>query len=330
MTTQESYAPHTSGKGKSVTQNAPHRTDAAERIKRRQIEADLGREPKGYWQSVWEILRRDKLTMGAFGLLMTIALLCFALAAPISKALSIDPNDTDPLIAFEGPNAEHPMGVDQVGRDQLARLLYGGRVSIGIGFFAAFIIMTLGLTVGSTAGYYGRLVDDVIMWFINTLNSIPFILLLLIVSLLFKPNAPTLTVFIGLISWTDISRIVRGQVLQVKEMEYITAARAIGVPTRGLILRHVLPNVIPVVIIFSAQVIGGVILVESALSFLGLGVQPPTATWGNMLNKAQSYFTLAPHLVLWPGMLITITVLCLYVIGDGLRDALDPTMRGAR
>jgi peptide/nickel transport system permease protein len=329
MTTRQSYAPGSAKKVKSMTQTTT-RQDAAERIKQRQLETDLVRAPKGYWQSVWEIVRRDKLTMGASGLLLLIALLCFVLAAPLSNALDIDPNDTDPLIAFEGPSPEHPMGVDQVGRDQLARLLYGGRVSIGIGFFAAFIIMTLGMAVGSMAGFYGGAADDLIMWFINTLNSIPFILLLLIVSLLFKPNATTLTVFIGLISWTDISRIVRGQVLQVKEMEYITAARATGVPTRGLILRHVLPNVIPVVIIFSAQVIGGVILVESALSFLGLGVQPPTATWGNMLNKAQSYFTLAPHLVLWPGMLITITVLCLYVIGDGLRDALDPTMRGAR
>jgi peptide/nickel transport system permease protein len=329
MTTRQGYAPGAAKKAESMTQTTVRKRTADE-IKQRQLETDLRRAPKGYWQSVWEIVRRDKLTMGAFGLLLLIALLCFVLAAPISNALSIDPNDTDPLIAFEGPSPEHPMGVDQVGRDQLARLLYGGRVSIGIGFFAAFIIMTLGMTVGSTAGYYGGVADDVAMWFINTLNSIPFILLLLIVSLLFKPNATTLTVFIGLISWTDISRIVRGQVLQVKEMEYITAAKATGVPTRGLLLRHVLPNVIPVVIIFSAQVIGGVILVESALSFLGLGVQPPTATWGNMLNKAQSYFTLAPHLVLWPGLLITITVLCLYVIGDGLRDALDPTMRGAR
>ena len=217
-----------------------------------------------------------------------------------------------------------------MGRDQLARLPYGGRVSIGIGFFAAVIIMTIGLALGSIAGFYGKIVDDVVMWFINTLNSIPFILLLLIISLLFKPTALTLTIFIGLVSWTEISRIVRGQVLQVKEMEYVTAARALGTPTSWLILRHILPNVVPVAIIVSAQVIGGVILVESALSFLGLGVQPPTATWGNMLNKAQSYFTLAPHLVVWPGLLISLTVLCLYVIGDGLRDALDPTMRGKR
>lgn len=303
---------------------------ATERIKQRQLTTDLAREPVGYWESVWMTLRRDKLTMAAFAVLFVIALLCFVLAGPITNALNIDPNDTDPLIQFEGPSAAHPLGVDQVGRDQLARLLYGGRVSIGIGFFAAFIIMTLGLTIGSIAGFFGGVIDDAIMWFINTLNSIPFILLLLIISLLFKPNAFTLTVFIGLVSWTDVSRIVRGQVFQVKQMEYITAARALGVRTAKIIIGHVLPNVIPVAIIFAAQVIGGVILFESALSFLGLGVQPPTATWGNMLNKATSYFSLGPHLVIWPGLLISLTVLCLYIIGDGLRDALDPTMRGAR
>jgi peptide/nickel transport system permease protein len=303
---------------------------AQERIRVRQIETTLVRESRGFWASALSTLWHDRLTMAASAVLLILALLCIVLARPITAALKVDPNSTDPFIAFEGPSRAHPLGVDQVGRDQLARLLYGGRVSIGIGFFAALIIMTFALAVGSIAGYYGRFLDDLIMWFINTLNSIPFILLLLIVVLLFKPNALTLTVFIGLISWTDISRIVRGQVFQIRQMEYVTAARAIGLPTRRLVVRHILPNVIPVVIIFSAQVIGGVILVESALSFLGLGVQPPTATWGNMLNKAQSYFTLAPHLVIWPGFLITLTVLCLYIIGDGLRDALDPAMRGAR
>jgi len=300
------------------------------KLARSESEIDLARESRGYWDSALLALRGDRLTLAAFAVLLVTALFCFVLARPVTDALGIDPNNTDPLIAFEGPSVAHPMGVDQVGRDQLARLLYGGRVSIGIGFFAAVIIMTLGLALGSIAGFYGKIVDDVVMWFINTLNSNPFILLLLIISLLFKPTALTLTVFIGLVSWTEISRIVRGQVLQVKEMEYVTAARALGTPTSWLILRHILPNVVPVAIIFSAQVIGGVILIESALSFLGLGVQPPTATWGNMLNKAQSYFTLAPHLVVWPGLLISLTVLCLYVIGDGLRDALDPTMRGKR
>lgn len=300
------------------------------RARSRQTQIDLEREVPGYWASALVAVRSDTLTIAAFGVLFALALFCIALAGPITGVLGVDPNDTDPLISFEGPSREHLLGVDQVGRDQLARLLYGGRVSIGVGFFAALIIMTLGLTLGTLAGYYGRLVDDAVMWFINTLNSIPFILLLLIVSLLFKPSPRTLTIFIGLVSWTNITRIVRGQILQVKGMEYVTAARSIGVPNWLLVMRHILPNVIPVVIIFSVQVVGGVILIESALSFLGLGIQPPTATWGNMLTKAQSYFSLGPHLVIWPGLLITITVLCLYVIGDGLRDALDPTMRGAR
>jgi len=314
----------------TVTEKSATTLTAREIARSRQTQLDLEREVPGYWVSAFHAVRRDRLTVAAFGVLLLMALLCVALARPITEALDVDPNDTNPLIAFEGPSAEHLLGVDQVGRDQLARLLYGGRVSLGVGFFAALIIMTVGLSLGTLAGYYGRFVDDAIMWFINTVNSMPFILLLLIVSLLFKPNARTLTIFIGLVSWTNITRIVRGQILQVKEMEYVTAARSIGIPTWLMVMRHILPNVIPVVIIFTAQVIGNVILVESALSFLGLGVQPPTATWGNMLTRAESYFTLAPHLVLWPGLFITTTVLCLYIIGDGLRDALDPTMRGAR
>jgi ABC-type dipeptide/oligopeptide/nickel transport system permease subunit len=303
---------------------------ARERARAMQVQFDLERESPGYWTSAFYSLRRDKLTLAAFGVLLILAVFCVVLAGPITEALGVDPNDTDPLIQFEGPSKEHLLGVDMVGRDQLARLLYGGRVSLGVGFFAAVIIMTLGVAVGTAAGYYGKFLDDTVMWFINTLNSIPFILLLLIVSLLFKPSAVTLTVFIGLVSWTGISRIVRGQIFQVKEMDYVMAARALGVPTLTMVMRHILPNVIPIVIIFAAQIIGNVILLESALSFLGLGVQPPTATWGNMLTKAQSYFTLGPHLVIWPGLFITITVLCLYIIGDGLRDALDPTMRGGR
>lgn len=313
-----------------VREKPEEHTSARERARAMQVQIDLEREAPGYWASAFFTLRRDKLTLAAFGVLLIFALFCVALAGPITRALGVDPNDTDPLIQFEGPSKAHLLGVDQVGRDQFARLLYGGRVSLGVGFFAAIIIMTVGVAVGTVAGYYGKVVDDMVMWFINTLNSIPFILLLLIVSLLFKPNAATLTVFIALVSWTGISRIVRGQIFQVKEMDYVTAAKALGVPTFTLVMRHILPNVIPIVIIFAAQIIGGVILLESALSFLGLGISPPTATWGNMLTKAQSYFTLAPHLVIWPGLFITITVLCLYIIGDGLRDALDPMMRGAR
>ena len=295
-----------------------------------ELQIELERETRGYWASALYSLRRDKLTLAAIGMLSVLVILCFPLAGPITRALGVDPNKTNVSIHFQGPSSEHLLGVDHMGRDQLARLLYGGRVSLGVALVAALIVMSLGILIGTVAGYYGGVVDDVVVWFINTMISIPFILLLLIVSLLFKPNAATLTVFIGLMTWMGVSRIVRGQILQAKQMEYVIAAKALGVRTNRMVMRHLLPNVIPVVIIFAAEITGDVILIESALSFLGLGIQPPTATWGNMLTKAQSYFFLGPHLVIWPGLFITLTVLCLYIIGDGLRDALDPMMRGQR
>lgn len=314
-----------------VVREKPETQESArERDRAMPMQIDLEREAPGYWASALYALRRDKLTLAAFGVLLIFALFCFPIAGPLTKALGVDPNDTNLPIHFEGPSKEHVLGVDQMGRDQLARLLYGGRVSLGVAFFAALIIMTVGVTVGAIAGYYGGTVDDVVVWFINTMNSMPFVLLLLIVSLLFKPHAGTLTIFIGLMSWTGVSRTVRGQILQAKEMDYVLAARALGVSTTTMVMRHILPNVIPIVIIYAAQIIGNVILLESALSFLGLGIMPPTATWGNMLTKAQSYFFLGPHLVIWPGLFITVVVLCLYLIGDGLRDALDPMMRGVR
>ena len=152
-----------------MTEKKPR--SARERARSRQIQVDLAHEAPGYWASALYTLRHDRLTLAAFGLLLVMALFCAALAEPITNFLNVDPNDTDPLISFEGPTREHLLGVDQVGRDQFARLLFGGRVSLGIGFFAALIIVTLGLTLGTLAGYYGRSVDDAIMWFINTLNS---------------------------------------------------------------------------------------------------------------------------------------------------------------
>jgi len=277
---------------------------------------------------VWYHVRHDRLTIVAFSVLALLAVLCFGAPLISTYVLHADPNRIDLLQTYEPPSKEHWLGTDELGRDQLARLLYGGRISLTIGFTGAFLTMTIGVTIGALAGFFGRWVDDVIMWFINTMSSIPFLLLLLIITLLFKPTWYVLSFFIAANGWMGTSRMVRGEVFSVRERDYVLAARALGVPTRKIILRHVLPNVIPIVIVMTMMAIGGLILVETALSFLGLGVQPPTATWGNMLTKAQGNFTLGPHLVIFPGLLITVTVLCLYLIGDGLRDALDPMMRG--
>lgn len=199
-------------------------------------------------------------------------------------------------------------------------------LALAIGFSAA-VSMSIGILVGLTAGFFGGFVDDFIMWFINTIQSIPTLFLLLIVVALFSPSAFWLVVILGFLGWTGTSRLVRGEVFSLRERDYVTASRALGASRVTLMLRHVLPNAIPIVIVITMIDVGTVILVESALSFLGLGVQPPTATWGNMLSNAQAYFHLGQHLVIFPGLLITITVLCLYLIGDGLRDALDPRLK---
>lgn len=301
---------------------------ARDRARAIQRDMDIAHDPVSYWDMVWFRLRRDKLTIAAMVVLGLLALLSYTSPLTTKYILNVDPNYIDVFKAYEPPSAEHLLGNDELGRDQLARLLYGGRISLTVGLAGAALSVTIGVTIGALAGFFGGWVDDIIMWFINTWSSIPFLLFLIIVVQLFKPKWYVLVVFVALNAWIGTSRLVRGEVLSVKERDYVMAAHALGVPMRKIIVRHILPNVIPIVIILTAGSIGGLILLESALSFLGLGVQPPTATWGNMLTKAQGNFTLGPHLVVFPGLLITVTVLCLYLIGDGMRDALDPMMRG--
>ena len=286
-----------------------------------------------------------------------------SLAPVIARGIGVGPNDTNPDNAFQQPylgpyiqwrtgqdptsaplmlgksgGVPHWLGTDQLGRDQLVRLLYGGRVSLGIALAAAALTLILGVTVGSVAGFFGGAVDDLIMWFINTLSSIPGIYLLIIVTAMFKPNPVTLTLFLGLLGWIGTARLIRGNVFKVRALDFVLAARSVGTRNARIMLQHVIPNSLPIIIVNAAIDIGNLILIESALSFLGLGVQPPTATWGSMLNRANNFLffairkqgVLALHLLSIPGILITLTVLALYLIGDGLRDALDPMMKNIR
>lgn len=284
-------------------------------------------EPLSFGRIAVRRLRRDKLTLVAMGVIIFLALTSIFADQISEHILHSDPNVSNIQYTFARPSAEFPLGTDQLGRDQLTRLIYGGRVSLAIGFSGAFLAMTLGIAIGLTAGFFGGRIDDAIMWFINTLQSIPQLFLLLIIVAIFSPSPFWLTMIFGFLGWTGVSRLVRGEVFSVRERDYVTAARALGGSEIAIMFRHVLPNIIPIVIIIAARDVGILILSESALSYLGLGVQPPTATWGNMLSRAQSYFVLGPHLVIFPGLLITITVLCLYLMGDGLRDALDPRLK---
>ncbi len=181
--------------------------------------------------------------------------------------------------------------------------------------------------LGVVTGFYGGVVDDFVNWIIATLSSIPGLFLLLIVSAILRPGPAALVIVLGLLGWTFTTRLVRGETLSLREREFIISARAIGAPDRHIMFTHIIPNVISVTVVNLAITIGDLILLESALSFLGVGIQPPTPTWGNMLSDSQSFFKTGPQLVIFPGLLIVITVLCLYVIGDGLRDAFDPTLR---
>jgi peptide/nickel transport system permease protein len=280
---------------------------------------------RSFWQDALAHLRRDSLTMLALGILVLLTILCL-LAPPIAEnLLKINPTDTSVRDRFLPPGSDgHFLGTDHLGRDQLIRLLYGGRISLAIAYSASLMSILIGVSVGLISGYYGGALDDFITWVISTLSSIPTLFLLLIASSLWSPSAETLVLILAALGWIGTCRLVRGQVFSLKQRDYVQAARALGASDLRIMLRHIFPNLLPIVIVTLTIVAGNLILTESGLSFLGLGVQPPTPTWGNMLTDSRSYFAKGAYLVVWPGLSIMLTVLCFYVVGDGLRDALDP------
>ena len=291
----------------------------------------IRRASAGLWSNAWYRIRRDRLTVAAALVLFLIVVLSLS-AALISQVLGMSFEQQDLLRTYSVPTLDPPgyvLGSDEVGRSQAVRLFYGGQVSLFVGFVAAFIQLTIGVLLGLIAGYFRGKIDDVITWFITTLNSVPAIFLLIIFAALFAPGAITLTIVIGALFWTGITNFVRGQTFALREREFVTAARTIGASSWRIMFKHILPNVLPLIFVLSAIDVGAIILLESALSYLGLGIIPPTPSWGNMLTNAATYYNRAPWLVVSPGVMIFLTVLCLYLIGDGLRDALDPRLRGS-
>lgn len=296
-------------------------------------------EPEGHVRRLTHMeraarrLSKDYLTLLSIAVITILALASYA--APFYLPLfNLDPFQENLQKIYATPDSTNYLGTDDKGRDHFARLLYGGQVSLTIAFSAAILSLIIGVSLGLITGYYGGVVDDFMTWFITTLNSIPSLFLLLIVSSVLrnseffgiKGSSPIILIgLLGLLGWTGTTRLVRGETLSLREREYIIAARAMGASDLRIMFLHILPNLISLVIITLAIDIGSLILVESGLSFLGFGINPPTPTWGNMLSESQDFFRQAPHLVFGPGILITITVLCLYTMGDGFRDAFDPT-----
>ena len=298
--------------------------DSPRERRRRTPDWTPGRSP---WQIAWRRLRRDPLTLAAGALLLGYALLAVGAPWVGEVVASRGPEQIDLLRTFEGPNPRAWLGTDDYGRDQLVRILYGARVSLGIGFLAAAINILVGLAIGAVAAYYGGWVDDLVTWLINTLRAIPLIFLVLLISALFRPRLEVFALILGLLVWPNVARVIRGQTLSVKQRDYVLAARALGATDTWIIARHILPNVLPLTIVILGIDVANVILLESALSFIGFGVRAPDASWGNMLTNAQDFFYQAPHLVWVPGFFIWTTVLALYLVADGVRDALDPTLR---
>lgn len=268
---------------------------------------------------VWTRLARDR--WARFGLAIVAGLALLAALAP--WLAPGDPFRGDLAAGLEAPSRAFLLGSDAQGRDILSRVLYGARLSLAVGLISQGIALTLGVTLGLVAGYYGRWVDGLIMRVADVTLAFPSLLLLIAVAAAVKPSLPAVFVVIGVVGWAGMARLVRGQVLVVRGLEYVQAARALGASDRRIIARHLLPNVVAPVIVAATLGIGGAIMAEAALSFIGLGAQPPTPSWGAMVAEGRDLLRVAPWVSIVPGLAIGLAVLGLNLFGDGLRDALD-------
>ncbi|MBT2678206.1 ABC transporter permease [Bacillus sp. ISL-35] len=265
-----------------------------------------------------------KNKLAIFGGIFLIIIITAALLAPVIAPYS--PSKQNLLIKLQAPNSEHWLGTDRFGRDVLSRLLYGARISLLVGFASVLGSITIGTFLGAVAGYVGGIVDAMIMRFVDIILSIPSIFLLITLVTIFKPGVDKLILIFALLGWTTTARLVRGEFLSLRSREFVLASKTIGTKTPSIIFSHILPNAMGPIIVSATLAVGYVILAESGLSYLGLGIQPPHASWGNMLQDAQNFTILLKSwwYPLAPGLMILLTVICFNFVGDGLRDALDP------
>jgi peptide/nickel transport system permease protein len=273
----------------------------------------------------WRRFRRHRLALFGAAVLGSVVGVCLIgpLLIPESAA-----NRVDPTLFRAPPSLAHPFGSDDVGRDILWRTIYGGRISLAIGALSIALAMTIGVVLGSVSGYYGRWADSLIMRLTDAMLSMPSLLLLIVLTRILGASVPTIILVIGLLNWMQVTRIVRANFLSLKEQDFVLAARALGVPDRNIIFRHIVPNTLAPVVVAATLGVGYAIILEASASFLGLGIQPPTASWGSMLYRAQGLMIQAPWVAIFPGLLILVTVMAINFLGDGLRDALDPRGRG--
>jgi oligopeptide transport system permease protein len=272
------------------------------------------------WQDAFRKLAKNKLALISCFYLLAIGVV--ALLAPLIVPFSYE--DTDLMLGPVPPDGVHYLGTDDLGRDLFSRLIYGSRVSLMVGFLATFVSMVIGVTYGAVSGYLGGRVDSLMMRALEVLYALPFTFFVIILMVLFGRNIYLMFCALGAIQWLNMARIVRGQVVSLKNMEFVAAAKACGVRNRSIILRHMIPNTMGPVIIYTTLTIPGVILEEAFLSFLGLGVQEPMASWGTLIADGVSAMETYPWLLIFPCLTLMVTLLALNFFGDGLREALDP------
>ncbi|MGB9627125.1 MAG: oligopeptide ABC transporter permease [Thermodesulfobacteriota bacterium] len=277
-------------------------------------------------KTFWRYFKRNRLAVGG----SLVILLTFLVAGLAPIIAPHDPGKTDVSLKLKPPSSEHYLGTDQLGRDVFSRMLYGSRVSLSVGFVAVAISILIGILVGALAGYYGGWVDSVLMRFVDVMLCFPSFFLILTVVALLGPSLFKVMLVIGITSWMGTSRFVRAEFLSLRERDFVQAAKALGVRDRRIIFRHILPNALAPVFVTATLDVATAILVEAGLSFLGFGVQPPAPSWGNILTEGRTYIFDAWWLTLFPGLAILVTVLSFNLLGEGLRDALDPRLRGRR
>ena len=280
---------------------------------------------QSYWGEVLSRLRKNKMAMVSLYLLIIIITLCIII--PMISPYSIE--TTDMKNREQHPNSVHLLGTDKIGRDLFVRLFYAGRISLGLALAVVFLECGIGVILGSLSGFYGGMIDAVIMRLAEIFLSFPFMMFCITVVAVFGNSIPTLVFVLALLSWPSIARIVRGQILTLREMEYMEACEALGISDARRIFKHLLPNVLAYVIVYATLGMASVILTETSLSFLGLGVSPPTPTWGNMIQEARNMLIIQHKWWYWipPGICIFISVMCFNILGDGMRDAIDPKMK---
>ncbi len=301
--------------------------DRVERVDPSALNRNELRSTPGLYRRAWRRYRRNKIAMVALFVFVLIVL--FVLSADmLSRYVTHVTYWKGNLRGqFLAPFSEgHFLGTDSNGRDILTRLAYGGRVSLLVAGLAVLTTLTIGSAVGATAGYFGGFLDSFLMRLVDVLLAIPGLPLLILIFALYRPNAAGLAIVLGLLSWAGVARLIRGEVLSIRGRDYVDAARVIGASNGRIIWRHIFPNIVPIIVVWISLAIPSVILAEAALSYLGFGVQVPTPSWGNMLQGAKDYYTRSWTNVFIPGFMIYITVLAINLVGNGLRDALDPRL----